>query len=175
MAQIERAYESGETMNGEKNTLIVASTTADPQADSLKAAASTDESTPADIALNLIFEAGSAMRTQEERFAHAVSELKRVVQSHQGNLEQAEARVVIAESELLEAKVEMKALFEKLCIARDSLAALKEIVVAKERDLAAMNERAEAAKRQALDMSAVLSMLIEEIRSQLPTSFGADK
>lgn len=162
-------------MNGEKNTLIVASTSADPQSNASKDMNSTDASAPADIALNLIFEAGSAMRNQEERIAHAVSELKRVVQFHQGNLEQAEDRANSAESELLEAKIEMKALFEKLCNARDSLAALKEIVVAKERDLAAMNERAEAAKRQALDMSAVLSMLIEEIRSKLPTGFGAGK
>lgn len=162
-------------MNGEKNTLIVASPGADLQPDSPKAPNSTDLSAPADIALNLIFEAGSAMRDQEDRIAHAVSELKRIVQGHQGNLEQAESRASIAESELLEAKIEVKALFEKLCNARDSLAALKEVVVAKERDLAAMNERAEAAKRQALDMSAVLSMLIEEIRSKLPTSFGAGK
>lgn len=162
-------------MNGEKNTLIVASAGADLQPDSPKDSNSTDLSAPADIALNLIFEAGSAMRDQEERIAHAVSELKRVVQGHQGNLEQAEFRANIAESELLDAKIELKALFEKLCNARDSLATLKEVVVARERDLAVMNERAEAAKRQALDMSAVLSMLIEEIRSKLPTSFGAGK
>ena len=65
------AYELEETMNGEKNALVVAST--DPELpDVLDKTNPADISTPADLALNLIFEAGSAMRTQEERIAHAV-------------------------------------------------------------------------------------------------------
>jgi len=161
-------------MNGEKNALVVAST--DPELpDVLDKTNPADISTPADLALNLIFEAGSAMRTQEERIAHAVFELRQVIQLHQANLEKAETRANIADSALHEARIELNTLIGKLCKARDTLVALKENVVARERDLAAMNERAEAAKRQALDMSAVLSMLIEEIRSKLPTTFGAGK
>jgi len=161
-------------MNGEKNALVVAST--DPELpDVLDKTNPADISAPADLALNLIFEAGSAMRTQEERIAHAVFELRQVIQLHQANLEKAETRANIADSALHEARIELNTLIAKLCKARDTLVALKEDVVARERDLAAMNERAEAAKRQALDMSAVLSMLIEEIRSKLPTAFGAGK
>jgi hypothetical protein len=168
------AYELEETMNGEKNALVVASTDPDLP-DTLAKTGPTDISAPADVALNLIFEAGSAMRTQEERIAHAVFELRQVIQIHQANLEKAETRAHIADSALNEARIELNALIEKLCKARDTLVALRENAVAKERDLAAMNERAEAAKRQALDMSAVLSMLIEEIRSKLPTAFGVGK
>jgi chromosome segregation ATPase len=161
-------------MNGEKNELVVAST--DPELpDVLDKTNPADISAPADLALNLIFEAGSAMRTQEERIAHAVFELRQVIQLHQANLEKAETRANIADSALHEARIELNTLIAKLCKARDTLVALKEDVVARERDLAAMNERAEAAKRQALDMSAVLSMLIEEIRAKLPTAFGAGK
>jgi len=50
---------------------------------------------------------------------------------------------------------------------------LKERVLSRERDLAAMNERAEAAKCRALDMTAVLAMLIEEIRAKLPARSGS--
>jgi chromosome segregation ATPase len=128
---------------------------------------------PSDLAIGLIANVGKAARDQEERVAHVLRETEQVIKTYRERLDAAEKRASETEAGMDHAKSELRALVDRLGKARDALAALKDRVIAKENDLAAMNVRAEAAKQEALDMSAVLSMLIEEIKSSLPTKPGS--
>lgn len=157
-------------MNGRSKSLIGASAeVALARADGGQAPAFD----PAGVALGLIHSAGVATRDQEERVAHAITGMEQIIREHQERLDTVEKRASDAEAALEQAQEEIKALIARLGDARDSLAGLKDLVLATESKLAAMNARGEAAQRQALDMSAVLSMLIEEIKTKLPTSFAA--
>jgi chromosome segregation ATPase len=126
-----------------------------------------------DLAIGLIANVGKAARDQEERVAHVLRETERVIRTYRERLEAAERRASDAEAGLEEAKDELRSLVEKLGKARDTLTTLKDQVITKENTLAAMTVRAESAKQEALDMSAVLSVLIEEIKSSFPAKSGS--
>jgi chromosome segregation ATPase len=159
-------------MNGEKKSLIEASkNVALHGAGRAQAPTISETSDPAEVAIGLILEAGVATRDQEARVAQAIRDMEQIIRTQLQKLREVEKRASDAEAGLDQTREEMNALIERLSLARDSLAGLRDAVLAREDALAAMNERAEIAKQQALDMSAVLSMLIEEIRSRLPNKF----
>ncbi len=159
-------------MNREEKALVgVLADGAQSRAGGEKAVAS-EGADPSDLAIGLIANVGKAARDQEERVAHVLKETEAVIKTYRERLGTAEKRASDAESGLEEAKAELRRLVEKLGKARDLLAALRDRVIAKENALAAMNLRAESAKQEALDMSAVLSMLIEEIKTRFPTRSG---
>ncbi len=159
-------------MNREEKALVAALAESQSRASGGRPVAS-DPGDPGDLAVGLIASVGRAARDQEERVAHVLRETETVINTYRERLGAAEKRASDAEASLEEAKHDLRLLVEKLGRARDSLVALKDRVIAKESALATMNERAEIAKQDALDMSAVLSMLIEEIKASLPTRFGS--
>lgn len=158
-------------MNGEKKSLVEASKTVALHGAGRAQALTPQTSDPAEVAIGLILEAGVATRDQEARVAQAVRDMEQIIRTQLQSLREVEKRASDAEAGLDQTREEMNALIERLSQARDSLAGLRDAVLAREEALAAMNERAEIAKQQALDMSAVLSMLIEEIKSRLPNKF----
>jgi chromosome segregation ATPase len=158
-------------MNGEKKSLIEASKNVALHGAGRAQAPISETSDPAEVAIGLILEAGVATRDQEARVAQAIRDMEQIIRTQLQKLREVEKRASDAEAGLDQTREEMNALIERLSQARDSLAGLRDAVLAREDALAAMNERAEIAKQQALDMSAVLSMLIEEIRSRLPNKF----
>jgi chromosome segregation ATPase len=156
-------------MNGEKKALTEAPGHA--ASHGVETTLASESLDAAEVAIRLILQASVATRDQESRVTRAINEMEQSIRTQLQRLRDVEERASDAEAGLDEAREEIKALVERLGRARDSLAGLRDAVLAREAALAAMNERAEDAKRQALDMSAVLSMLIEEIRSRLPTKF----
>ena len=134
---------------------------------------SSNSSHATETAIGLIHEAGRATRDREERSAQIISEVEQKVRSLQERVSDYNSRAEEAEGELQAGNTQIEAITNELRIARDEIARLKERVVERERDMAVINDLADAAEKTALARSNILAALIEEIRLQLPAAFEA--
>ena len=138
---------------------------------------SSNSSHATETAIGLIHEAGRATRDREERSAQIISEVEQKVRSLTERVSDYNSRAGDAEGELQAANTEIETLTNELRKARDEIAGIKDRLVARERDMAVINDLADAAEKRALERSNILAALIEEIRLQFPAALdtGATK